>query len=83
MIALLHANDPAYFFAECQNLQGAFGRRATIEQSKSLLMARHMINENAAFHSQTNGRKLIAVAEAVVASHTLLLPRAQDLPPRT
>ena len=28
-------------FAEYQNLQGAFGRRAMIEQAKGILMARH------------------------------------------
>ena len=70
-------------FAEYQNLQGAFGRRAKIEQAKGILMARHAIDEQAAFdrlrdHSQHTGRKLVDVAEAVVESHLLLLPRAQD-----
>src|SRR5881396_192916 len=31
-------------FAEYQGLQGAFGRRATIEQAKGILMARHAVN---------------------------------------
>ena len=58
-------------FAEYQNLQGAFGRRATIEQAKGILMARHAIDQERAFqmlraHSQHNGRKLIDVAQAVV-----------------
>ena len=66
-------------FAEYQNLQGAFGRRAKIEQAKGILMARHSINEDKAFemlrqHSNDNGRKLIDVAEAVVESHLLLIP---------
>jgi AmiR/NasT family two-component response regulator len=66
-------------FAEYQNLQGAFGRRAVIEQAKGILMARHAIDQQRAFemlrsHSQRNGRKLIDVAEAVVESHLLLLP---------
>src|SRR6478609_4815974 len=113
VIALLHANDPAYIheaakrgvfayiidgtpeelqsaiditlqrFSEYQNLQGAFGRRATIEQAKGILMCRHSINAEAAFqllrdHSQHNGRKLSDVAAAVVDSHLLLLPE----PPR-
>jgi response regulator NasT len=65
-------------FAEYHNLQGAFGRRAKIEQAKGILMARHAINEDKAFemlrqHSRHNGRKLIDVAEAIVESHTLLL----------
>jgi response regulator NasT len=67
-------------FTEYQNLQGAFGRRATIEQAKGILMCRHSINAEAAFqllrdHSQHNGRKLIDVAEAVVESHLLLAPQ--------
>ena len=66
-------------FSEYQSLQGAFGRRATIEQAKGILMARHSINADKAFemlrdHSQHNGRKLVDVAEAVVESHLLLLP---------
>ena len=66
-------------FTEYHNLQGAFGRRAVIEQAKGILMARHAIAQEAAFellrsHSQHNGRKLIAVAEAIVESHRLLLP---------
>ncbi|HXV35361.1 MAG TPA: ANTAR domain-containing protein [Gaiellaceae bacterium] len=66
-------------FAEYQTLQGAFGRRATIEQAKGILMARHAIDADKAFemlrgHSQHNGRKLVDVADAVVESHLLLLP---------
>ena len=115
VIAILHADDPAYVheaakrgifayiidgtpeelqsaiditlqrFAEYQSLQGAFGRRAMIEQAKGILMARHSINGNAAFerlrdHSQHNGRKLSDIASAVVDSHLLLLP---PVPPST
>ena len=66
-------------FAEYHNLQGAFGRRALIEQAKGILMARHAVGADKAFdmlrdHSQHNGRKLTDVAEAVVESHLLLLP---------
>ena len=66
-------------FTEYQSLQGAFGRRALIEQAKGILMARHAIDQQRAFemlrsHSQHNGRKLVDVAEAIVESHLLLLP---------
>jgi AmiR/NasT family two-component response regulator len=66
-------------FSEYHNLQGAFGRRAVIEQAKGILMARHAIDQQRAFetlraHSQQNGRKLVDVAEAIVESHLLLLP---------
>jgi AmiR/NasT family two-component response regulator len=65
-------------FAEYHDLQGAFGRRAVIEQAKGILMASHMIDQVKAFemlrsHSQRTGRKLIDVASAVVESHLLLL----------
>ena len=66
-------------FSEYHNLQGAFGRRAVIEQAKGILMARHAITQEKAFetlrtHSQHNGRKLVDVAEAIVESHLLLIP---------
>ena len=66
-------------FAEYQGLQGAFGRRAVIEQAKGILMARHGLDEGRAFamlrsHSRSNGRKVADVAQAVVESHLLLLP---------
>jgi len=66
-------------FAEYQNLQGAFGRRALIEQAKGILMARNATTADRAFemlreHSQNNGRKLSDVAAAIVESHLLLLP---------
>ena len=66
-------------FAEYHSLQGAFGRRATIEQAKGILMARHAIDADRAFemlrgHSQHNGHKLVDIAQAIVDSHLLLLP---------
>jgi AmiR/NasT family two-component response regulator len=66
-------------FAEYHSLQGAFGRRAVIEQAKGILMARHSIAADGAFemlrdHSQHNGHKLADVAAAVVDSHLLLGP---------
>jgi AmiR/NasT family two-component response regulator len=66
-------------FTEYHNLQGAFGRRAAIEQAKGILMARHSLNADQAFamlrdHSQHNGRRLADVAAAIVDSHLLLLP---------
>ena len=66
-------------FAEYQILQGAFGRRAVIEQAKGILMARNGVDADKAFamlrdHSQRNGQKLADVAAAIVDSHLLLLP---------
>ena len=66
-------------FAEYQSLQGAFGRRALIEQAKGILKERYSTNADRAFemlrdHSQHNGRKLSDVAAAIVESHLLLAP---------
>jgi AmiR/NasT family two-component response regulator len=66
-------------FAEYHSLQGAFGRRAVIEQAKGILMSRHAIDADDAFerlrgHSQHNGHKVADVAQAIVDSHLLLLP---------
>jgi response regulator NasT len=68
-------------FAEFQSLQGAFGRRAVIEQAKGILMERNGVDAEAAFallksHSQRTGRKLVEVAEAITQSH-ILLPGAR------
>ena len=74
-------------FAEYHNLEGAFGRRATIERAKGILMAVHAIDEQQAFellrsHSQRDGRKLIDVADAVVESHLLLVKPAATAKPQ-
>jgi AmiR/NasT family two-component response regulator len=70
-------------FAEYHDLEGAFGRRAVIEQAKGILMARHGTGAEKAFamlrdHSQRTGEKLVDVAAAVVNSHLLLVPGAGD-----
>lgn len=69
-------------FSEFDSLQGAFWRRAVIEQAKGILMERHRIDKDRAFdmirsQSQHTGRKVIDLAEAIVGSY-LLLP----LPPQ-
>jgi response regulator NasT len=66
-------------FAEYQSLQGAFGRRAVIEQAKGILMARRGTDSAHAFEllrdqSQRSGRKLADVAQSIVDSHLLLTP---------
>jgi len=73
-------------FAEYQNLQGAFGRRAMIEQAKGILMARHSVDADGAFdmlrnHSQHNGRKVVDVAQAIVDSYLLLPPPLAEAAP--
>jgi response regulator NasT len=72
-------------FTEYHNLQGAFGRRAVIEQAKGILMARNLVDADRAFellreHSQHNGQKLADVAAAIVDSHLLLMPQPPASP---
>jgi response regulator NasT len=72
-------------FAEYHDLQGAFGRRATIERAKGILMERHSIDEEGAFEllherSRIDNRKLIDLASAVVDGHRLL-PKHPPPPP--
>jgi AmiR/NasT family two-component response regulator len=64
-------------FTEYHDLQGAFGRRAVIEQAKGMLMARHGISSDQAFdllrnHSQHGGGRLSDIAAAVVETNSLL-----------
>jgi AmiR/NasT family two-component response regulator len=70
-------------FAEYHSLQGAFGRRAIIEQAKGILMSRHSIDGDKAFemlrtHSQHGGQKLADVAAAIVDSHLLLATQPSE-----
>jgi AmiR/NasT family two-component response regulator len=65
-------------FAEFHNLEGAFGRRAIIEQAKGILMARNSIDADAAHQllktrSQHTCTKLSDVALAVTQAHLVLL----------
>ena len=67
-------------FAEYQQLEGAFGRRAVTERATGILMERHSIDEVAAFEmlrerSRSDNRKLIDLAAAVVDGHRLLPKR--------
>jgi response regulator NasT len=55
----------------------AFGRRATIEQAKGLLMARYGVGSDQAFallreHSQASNRRLGDLAGALVKAHVLM-----------
>src|SRR5580693_9194930 len=70
-------------FAEYQDLQGAFGRRALTERAKGILMERHGVDEASAFEmlrqqSRVDNRKLIDLATAVVDGHRLLPREPKD-----
>jgi response regulator NasT len=72
-------------FAQYRSLQEAFERRAIVEQAKGILMARHGIDQSAAFdllraHARRSSRKLVSVAEAVIESHQLLPAEPQQGP---
>jgi response regulator NasT len=64
-------------FAEYRSLEGAFGRRASIEQAKGILMERHKIRDDVAFsllrdEARSSNRRVVDVAQAVVGGHSLL-----------
>jgi response regulator NasT len=64
-------------FTEFTNPQGAFGRRAIIEQAKGILMARNGVDAEQASdllktRSQHTGRRLVDIAQAVAETHDLL-----------
>lgn len=68
-------------FTEYQRLQGAFGRRAVIEQAKGILMARRLVTAEEAFtllreQSQRSGRKIADLSAALVDAHVLLAEKA-------
>ena len=70
-------------FAEYHDLEGAFGRRATIERAKGILMERHSVGGTGAFdmlrrQSRTANRKLVDIAAAVVDGYALLPKHAAD-----
>jgi AmiR/NasT family two-component response regulator len=72
-------------FAEYQDLEGAFGRRALIECAKGILMERHAIDGASAFamlreQSRMANRRLVDLATAVVDGHRLL-PKQPHAPP--
>lgn len=73
-------------FAEYHDLEGAFGRRAVTERAKGILMERYSIGERDAFemlrsHARGSGRKIVDVAEAILASHRLLPGEASRAAP--
>ena len=72
-------------FAEYHALEGAFGRRAVTERAKGILMERHSLDEQQAFHllrdhARRTNRKIADVAEALLASHRLLSSGKEPMP---
>jgi AmiR/NasT family two-component response regulator len=64
-------------FAEYNDLEGAFGRRAVTERAKGILMERHSVDEATAFdmlrqQARSANRKLIDISSAVVDGQPLL-----------
>jgi AmiR/NasT family two-component response regulator len=67
-------------FSECHGLEGAFGRRATVERAKGILMERHGVEERRAFellrdHARQHNTKLVDISRSVIEGHLLLRPR--------
>jgi response regulator NasT len=84
---LAHVDDPQEMqsamdislqrFAEYHALEGAFGRRAVTERAKGILMERHRIDEQQAFHlireeARRTNAKMVDVAMSILSSYRLL-----------
>jgi AmiR/NasT family two-component response regulator len=72
-------------FAEYHALEGAFGRRAVTERAKGILMERHGVDEQRAFEllrgeARRTNRKIVDVAESLLASHRLLPANRERAP---
>lgn len=70
-------------FAEYQGLQSAFTRRAVTERAKGVLMERYGVDEHTAFlmlrdEARRTRRKLVDLAEALLAGHPLLRSGASE-----
>jgi two-component system, response regulator / RNA-binding antiterminator len=73
-------------FADYHKLQEAFGRRATIEQAKGILMSRNGITADEAFanlrdYSGRTSTRIVDVAKAIIESHGILLPSGSGAKP--
>jgi response regulator NasT len=67
-------------YAEFSRLEGAFGRRATIEQAKGILMERHGVTADEAFEelrsqARNTNQTVLDIATAVIRSYPLFRPR--------
>jgi ANTAR domain len=75
-------------FAEYHSLQGAFGRRATIEQAKGILMASHAVDAERAFEmratipSTTGTRSSISPRRSSTVTCCCYRPLRAERPPR-
>jgi AmiR/NasT family two-component response regulator len=76
-VALRRHRESSELSERVEELEGALDRRVTIERAKGILMERHSVDDGAAFellreHARSSGRRVAAVAAAVVEGHALL-----------
>jgi AmiR/NasT family two-component response regulator len=79
-VALRRYRDQEELTEKVDELEAALERRATIERAKGVLMERHSVDEREAFgllreHARSQGRRVAAVAAAVLDGHALLPKR--------
>src|SRR3954447_6693286 len=81
-VAIRRYREAQRLSEKVEQLETALERRTLIERGKGILMERHGIGERAAFemlreHARAGSRRVVDVAQAVVAGHGLL-PRRRD-----
>jgi len=78
-VAMRRSADRRALAEQVDQLETALSRRAVIERAKGILMERFAITEREAFerlraHARSQGRTVVAVAQAVTDGHALLRP---------
>ena len=81
-LAIKRHGDRRRLYEQVEQLESALERRGTIERAKGILMERHNVDERQAFElmrqqARRSNRRVIELAHAVSAGHSLLPNRAE------
>jgi response regulator NasT len=79
-LALRRFDDLQQLTADAEGLRGALERRVVLEQAKGILMERHRLSEDDAYHllraySRDHRQQLLETARQILGAHRLLCAR--------